>query len=121
MAKELISADLGGEALSAEQLAAIPDFASIRKELWAKFPGAVSRKVFEPGEILVTEGNFGTTAFYILSGEVDVYLQSRMATVQARRKQKRKWYQGLTKISRLVRGAGEWEENPSVSAGRTHI
>jgi CRP-like cAMP-binding protein/Fe-S-cluster-containing hydrogenase component 2 len=118
MARGLITADLGGEALSAEELAAIPDFASIRKELWAKFPGAISRKIYEPGEILVTEGDFGTTAFYILSGEVDVYLQSRMATVQARRKKKRRWYQGWTKITRLVRGTDERETNGS---GRTHI
>jgi CRP-like cAMP-binding protein/Fe-S-cluster-containing hydrogenase component 2 len=117
LAKDLITADLGGEALSAEELAAIPDFAAIRKDLWARFPGAVSRKLYEAGEILVTEGDFGTTAFYILSGEAEVFLQSRMASVQSRRKEKRKWYQGLTKITRLV-GGTEREPNQS---GRTHI
>jgi CRP-like cAMP-binding protein/Fe-S-cluster-containing hydrogenase component 2 len=118
MAKELITAHLGGQELSPEELAAIPDFASIRKELWAKFPGAIARKIYEPGDILVTEGDFGTTAFYILSGEVDVYLHNGMASVQARRKQKRRWYQGLTKITSLVRGVEERQPNRSA---RTHI
>src|SRR5690242_21047293 len=74
MAKDLIQADLGGEILSADQLAAMPDFAGIRKEIWDKFPGAIARKALPAGEILMREGENGTTAFYILSGDIEVFI-----------------------------------------------
>ena len=104
MAKELLTADLGGEQLSPEQLAAIPDFASIRKEVWSKFPGAIARKVYEAGEIIVQEGDFGTTAFYVLSGEADVYLQSKIASLEAHKRPKRRWFQSLTKTTEFGKG-----------------
>src|ERR1022692_1283695 len=119
MAKDIITADLGGEALSAEELAAIPDFKSIRKELWAKFPGAVARRVYEPGEIIITEGDFGTTAFYLLSGEAEIYLQSKIAGLESHRREKRKWFQSLTKISGLV--TGKTGPKQTTKSGRTHI
>ncbi len=72
MAKDVIlAADLGGSLLSAEELAAIPDFAGIRKEIWDKFPGAIARKEYRAGEMLMREGENGTTAFYILSGTIE--------------------------------------------------
>src|SRR5258708_9605804 len=119
MVKDIITADLGGEALSAEALAAIPDFQSIRKELWSKFPGAVTRKVYEPGEIIVKEGDFGTTAFYLLSGEAEILLQSKLAALESRKRNDRRWFQRLTKISSLV--SGKTGHTQSVRAERTHI
>ena len=54
MAKDVIlEADLGGTPLTGEELAAIPDFAGIRKEIWGKFPGAIAKKTFRRGEILI--------------------------------------------------------------------
>ena len=50
MAKDVIlAADLGGDVLSADELAAIPDFTGIRKEIWDKFPGAIARKHYRSG------------------------------------------------------------------------
>ena len=83
MAKEILTADLGGRPLSPEELAAIPDFAVIKKEIWSKFPGAIAMKDYEPGEILFKEGDFGTTAFYLLSGEIDVLLQTQVAALRS--------------------------------------
>ena len=121
MAKDVIlAADLGGEVLSAEQLAAIPDFAGIRKEIWDKFPGAIARKEYRAGEILMREGENGTTAFYILSGEIELFLNAPMAHVEARRARGGAgWLRGLSKISSYIKGVPEprADETPQ----RTHI
>ena len=75
MAKDaILEADLGGTPLTSDELAAIPDFKGIRKEIWDKFPGAIAKKTYSPGEILMREGENGTTAFYILSGNVDIFI-----------------------------------------------
>src|SRR5947199_9866695 len=98
MAKDVIlAADLGGEVLSAEQLAAIPDFAGIRKEIWDKFPGAIVRKEYAAGQILMREGENGTTAFYILSGVVEIFINKPVSRVEGRRKPTTGLAGGLTK------------------------
>src|ERR1051325_8924193 len=120
MAKDVIlAADLGGEVLSADQLAAIPDFASIRKEIWDKFPGAIARKEFQPGEILMREGENGTTAFYILSGTIELFLNSPSAHVESSRVQGRGWLSGLTKITSYIKGVPA--EKSRNTSGRSHI
>jgi CRP-like cAMP-binding protein/Fe-S-cluster-containing hydrogenase component 2 len=118
MAKDLIQADLGGEILSAEQLSAIPDFAGIRKEIWDKFPGAIARKEYHEGEILMREGENGTTAFYILSGEIEVFINAPIAHVEARRASGFGWLRGLSKISNYIKGVPQSRSEASV---RTHI
>jgi len=86
MAKDVIlTADLGGKLLSGEELAAIPDFAGIRKEIWDKFPGAIARKEYRAGEILMREGENGTTAFYILSGNIELFIHNPVAHVESHR------------------------------------
>ena len=83
MAKDVIlEADLGGTPVSADELAAIPDFKGIRKEIWDKFPGAIAKKTYRPGEILMREGESGTTAFYIVSGSVEIFLASPIAAAR---------------------------------------
>src|SRR5262249_5265740 len=117
MAKDIIlAADLGGEVLSAEQLAAVPDFAGIRKEVWDKFPGAIARKEYRAGEILMREGESGTTAFYILSGTVELFIHNPVSRVEAARSDAG-WFRGLTKITAYVKG----KPAPSASGTRTHI
>ena len=119
MAKDVIlAADLGGEILTAEQLAAIPDFAGIRKEIWDKFPGAIARKEYRPGEILMREGENGTTAFYILSGTVELYLNSPVSRVESTRRTGTNWLGGLTKITKYIKGIPAARSGGS---GRTHI
>jgi CRP-like cAMP-binding protein/Fe-S-cluster-containing hydrogenase component 2 len=119
MAKDVIlAADLGGEVLTAEQLAAIPDFAGIRKDIWEKFPGAIARKQYRAGEILMREGENGTTAFYLLSGEVELFLNNPVSRVESSRASGGGWLRGLTKITNYIKGV------PAAKAsghGRTHI
>jgi CRP-like cAMP-binding protein/Pyruvate/2-oxoacid:ferredoxin oxidoreductase delta subunit len=119
MAKDVIlAADLGGDLLTADELAAIPDFAGIRKEIWDKFPGAIARKQFRAGEILMREGENGTTAFYILSGTIELFINNPVSHVESSRKAAGTWLGGLTKITNYIKGV------PAAKAsnhGRTHI
>src|SRR3954466_2413693 len=101
MAKDVIlAADLGGDVLTADELAAIPDFAGIRKEIWDKFPGAIARKQYRAGEILMREGENGTTAFYILEGRIELYLTSQLSHIESKRSPK-----GWKKLTSYIRGA----------------
>jgi CRP-like cAMP-binding protein/Fe-S-cluster-containing hydrogenase component 2 len=119
MAKDVIlAADLGGDLLTADELAAIPDFAGIRKEIWDKFPGAIARKQYRAGEILMREGENGTTAFYILSGTIELFINNPVSHVESSRKPAGNWLGGLTKITSYIKGVPVAKAS---SHGRTHI
>lgn len=120
MAKDVIlAADLGGDILSEDELAAIPDFAGIRKDIWAKFPGAIARKEYRPGETIVREGENGTTAFYVLSGTIELFISSPLSHVESTRRAGGGWLHGLSKITNYITGI------PAARAAsgqrRTHI
>src|ERR1043166_3552660 len=115
MAKDVIvAADLGGDFLTADELAAIPDFSGIRKEIWDKFPGAIARKRYAPGEILMREGENGTTAFYILEGAIELYLDAPISRVESRRGAR-----GWKKIPSYITGQPAAPANGAPA--RTHI
>src|SRR5215813_932381 len=101
----ILAADLGGQVLTSDELAAIPDFAGIRKELWDKFPGAIARKEYRAGEILMREGENGTTAFYILEGSIELFLNNPISKVESHRGASAGWLRGLTKITNYITGA----------------
>ena len=120
MAKDVIlEANLGGTILSPEELAAIPDFAGIRKEIWDKFPGAIVRQEYRAGQILMREGDNGTTAFYILSGIVDIYINNPVSRVESRRGAGKGVFGGLTKITNYITGMPA--PKTAKSTARTHI
>ncbi|MBI3693806.1 MAG: cyclic nucleotide-binding domain-containing protein [Acidobacteria bacterium] len=121
MAKDVIvAADLGGTPLTPDELAAIPDFAGIRKEIWSKFPGAIARKDFRPGELLMREGESGTTAFYLLSGSVEIFVNNPTLGVQSKRRAVRKSrFGGFTKITNYVKGVPDRTDGSRPV--RTHI
>jgi CRP-like cAMP-binding protein/Pyruvate/2-oxoacid:ferredoxin oxidoreductase delta subunit len=75
MAKDVIlQAELGGAAVTPDELAAIPSLSGIRREIWSKFPGAVAKKMFAPGDVIFRQGESGTTAFLLISGTVEISL-----------------------------------------------
>jgi|GEM_PF-872213 len=120
MAKDLFQqADLGGTPLTAEELATIPDFSGIRKEIWGKFPGAIARKVFQPGEILMREGESGTTAFYIHRGEVEIFISSPLVGARSAKSNRVKGLLGgITKITSYIKGVPDQSDR---RPRRTHI
>jgi CRP-like cAMP-binding protein/Pyruvate/2-oxoacid:ferredoxin oxidoreductase delta subunit len=119
MDQGILTADLGGTPLTPAQLAAIPAFADIRPQIWEKFPGAVAKQNYRAGEFIFREGEHGTTAYYILSGEVSIYLTTPMASVQAKKRSRTGIFGGLTKISSHVKAtpARTADDGPA----RTHI
>ncbi len=61
-----------GEEMAAEDLKVLPIFARMSGTFLDLNRGAVVRRRVRAGEILCREGDFGSTAFYILSGQVEV-------------------------------------------------
>ena len=64
-----------------EDLLALPIFKGVSGTFLELNAGAVVRRNYAAGEIIVREGDNGSTAFYILEGEADVYLGSPRAHV----------------------------------------
>mgnify|MGYP001618432002 CR=1 FL=1 len=74
-----------GEKLTAEQLLQYTLFADLPKATPEKYPGAVVLRKFKKGEIICREGDYGSTAFYILQGRVEVYLATPMAHIKSQK------------------------------------
>ena len=70
---------LHGDALSLEEILALPAFEGCSEALLKKNLGAVVRRHYEPDEIICREGEYGSTAFLILEGETEVLLETPFA------------------------------------------
>ena len=55
--------------MSADELQDLPVFEGVSGTFLELNRGAVVRRRFRPGEIICREGEFGSTAFYILEGQ----------------------------------------------------
>ncbi|HEV2057615.1 MAG TPA: cyclic nucleotide-binding domain-containing protein [Methylomirabilota bacterium] len=76
-----------GPPLDAGELLALPMFRGVSGNFLELNRGAVTRRTFAPGEIICREGEYGSTAFYILNGKVDVFISIPMAHVKSRARQ----------------------------------
>ena len=94
-AKIVAVAALGDEDESTEVLdspAEIADlrkldiFADIPESVLQMYPGTVARRKYKPGEVICTEGEGGTTAFYVVEGEVLVSIRSTEHSGKAKRR-----------------------------------
>jgi CRP-like cAMP-binding protein/Pyruvate/2-oxoacid:ferredoxin oxidoreductase delta subunit len=81
--KRVVATELGGgEALDPEWVLQLPVFKGVSGTFLALNKNAVVRRTFQPGEVICREGEFGSTAFYILEGTVDVFIGSPVAHVK---------------------------------------
>jgi CRP-like cAMP-binding protein/Pyruvate/2-oxoacid:ferredoxin oxidoreductase delta subunit len=81
--KRVIATELGsGEQLDSEWVLQLPVFKGVSGTFLELNKGAVVRRTFKPGEIICREGEFGSTAFYILEGTVDVFIGSPIGHVK---------------------------------------
>lgn len=81
--KRVIATELGGgETLDAEWILQLPVFKGVSGTFLELNKNAVVRREFQPGEVICREGEFGSTAFYILEGTVDVFIGAPVAHVQ---------------------------------------
>jgi CRP-like cAMP-binding protein/Fe-S-cluster-containing dehydrogenase component/ferredoxin len=80
--KSVVQTVLPGDPVDVEELLQIEYFQKVSGTFLELNKNAVVRRRFKKGEIVCREGEYGSTAFYILDGEADVYLTSPMAHVE---------------------------------------
>jgi CRP-like cAMP-binding protein/Fe-S-cluster-containing hydrogenase component 2/ferredoxin len=80
--KRVVDSRLHGERLDPEWILQLPVFKGVSGTFLELNQGAVVKRAIAPGEIICREGEFGSTAFYILEGAVDVYINTPIAHVQ---------------------------------------
>ncbi|MFQ5945785.1 MAG: cyclic nucleotide-binding domain-containing protein [Anaerolineae bacterium] len=72
-----------GEPVSADELLKLPIFKGVSSSFLAMNRGAVIQRHVKRGEIICREGEPGSTAFYIVKGKVDVFLETPIAHVKS--------------------------------------
>lgn len=102
--------------IETEELLALPIFKGVSGTFLELNQGAVVKRVFEPGEIIVREGDNGSTAFYILEGDCDVLLGSPRAHVSTQ-DEERGFFSKMR--SRLL--PQKAEQRPGDKPNPTHI
>jgi CRP-like cAMP-binding protein len=66
----------GGEPVTVEELKQLPFFQKVSGTFLDLNKNAVIKRHFKAGDIICREGDYGSTAFYILDGKVDIFLAS---------------------------------------------
>ncbi|MGD9688923.1 MAG: cyclic nucleotide-binding domain-containing protein [Phycisphaerales bacterium] len=66
------------------ELKKIDIFADIPDSVLQMYPGTVARRRYKAGEVICTEGEGGTTAFYVEEGEVDISIRGMDTDVAPR-------------------------------------
>ncbi len=79
--KKVVGQHLGGESVYVQELLKLPVFKGVSGTFLELNQGAVVKRTFKKGEVLFREGDYGSTAFYILEGTVEIYLSSPRAHV----------------------------------------
>ncbi len=69
------------DAVEVRELLALPVFKGVSGTFLELNKTAVSKRYFKAGEIIVREGEQGSTAFYILEGKVNIYISTPRAHV----------------------------------------
>jgi CRP-like cAMP-binding protein/Pyruvate/2-oxoacid:ferredoxin oxidoreductase delta subunit len=73
-----------GTPLTVEQAKQLPLFEKISSAFLSRSMGGIVRRTFKKGEVICRQGEFGSTAFYIESGKVDVYLDTSMSHIRTK-------------------------------------
>ena len=77
-----ISTGPGAEGFEAEELLRIPVFQGVSGTFLELNRGAIVKRRFRKGELICKEGEFGSTAFFILEGKARVSISAPMAHVK---------------------------------------
>jgi CRP-like cAMP-binding protein/formate hydrogenlyase subunit 6/NADH:ubiquinone oxidoreductase subunit I/ferredoxin len=80
--KSVVKTVLPGDPVLVEQLQQIPYFQKVSGTFLELNKNAVVVRHFRQGEIVCREGEYGSTAFYILEGEAQVFLSSPLGHVK---------------------------------------
>jgi CRP-like cAMP-binding protein/Fe-S-cluster-containing hydrogenase component 2 len=71
------------QTLSGDEMAKLPLFEGVSHPFLQWNAGAVVRRHYKAGEVICREGEFGSTAFYIEKGKVEVTIQAPLKHVKA--------------------------------------
>jgi CRP-like cAMP-binding protein/Fe-S-cluster-containing dehydrogenase component/ferredoxin len=77
-----LKSDTTTQQVTPEELEQLPVFKGVSGTFLSLNRGAVVRRNFKKGEVICREGEYGSTAFYILSGRARVSISSPMAHVK---------------------------------------
>jgi len=69
----------GGEPVTVDELKHLPFFQKVSGTFLDLNKNAVIKRHFKPGDIICREGDYGSTAFYILEGKVEIFLNSMLS------------------------------------------
>jgi CRP-like cAMP-binding protein/Fe-S-cluster-containing dehydrogenase component/ferredoxin len=80
--RKVIATDLGnGDALTLQELRSLGVFADVSGTFLKLNNNAIRKRHFKAGEIICRQGDYGSTAFYIVNGKADVFLTGPMGHV----------------------------------------
>ncbi len=80
--KSVVKTVLPGEPVDVDELQQLSYFQKVSGTFLELNKNAVVRRRFRKGEIVCREGEYGSTAFYILEGQAQVFLSTPLAHVQ---------------------------------------
>jgi len=80
--KSVVKTVLPGEPVDVEELLQLTYFQKVSGTFLELNKNAIVRRHFKKGEIVCREGEYGSTAFYIVEGQAQVYLSTPMAHVK---------------------------------------
>ncbi len=81
--KSVIKTVLPGQPVHVDELLKLPYFQKVSGTFLELNQNAVVRRHFRQGEIVCREGEYGSTAFYILQGQAEVFLSTPLAHVNS--------------------------------------
>src|SRR2546421_292162 len=80
--KKVVGQQIGeGFSVETQELLELPVFKGVSGTFLELNRGSVVKRVINKGDILFREGDYGSTAFYILEGQVDIFIASPRAHV----------------------------------------
>ena len=85
--KRVVGTQLGeGEVLDPAELLDLPIFQNVSGTFLELNQKAVVKRHYRAGEIICREGDFGSTAFYILEGRIELYLTTQLSHIESKRR-----------------------------------
>jgi ferredoxin len=97
-----------GEIVTADELIKLPLFSGIPYKFMQFNGAAVVRRLLKPGDTLCREGEYGSTAFIILSGKFEIFLGSGRGKVETKKASGlRGWFGGLSTVAAKVGGTAK--------------
>jgi CRP-like cAMP-binding protein/Fe-S-cluster-containing hydrogenase component 2 len=83
--KKVVDTDIGqGEPIMLRELQKLNVFGGVSGTFLNLNSNAIRKRTFKPGEVICKEGDYGSTAFYILDGQAEVFLTSPLAHVRTK-------------------------------------